>query len=293
MLKTPKSLRPHIGVFGRMNVGKSSLVNMISGQRVSITSEHPGTTTDVVEKSMELLPIGPVVFLDTAGIDDASQLGSLRTEGTQKIFSRCDALILVTDSPQWGEYEKQIAGKADTLRLPLQVILNKADLLEPDALQTLKQNSHRDHILSLCAADQQLRSSYVRAITLRLSSLLPPHKLEHPPILGDLTGANAHVVFIVPIDIEAPKGRLILPQVQAIRDMLDHDGVVTVVKEHQYSQVLSDFRRKPDLVVCDSQVVDRMCEETPEDIPCTTFSTLFARVKGDLRELVRGCRSPG
>jgi [FeFe] hydrogenase H-cluster maturation GTPase HydF len=288
MLKTPKSLRLHIGVFGRTNVGKSSFINMISGQQVSITSEHPGTTTDVVEKSMELHPIGPVVFLDTAGIDDASTLGTLRTERTRKIFSRCDALILITDSPEWGEYEKQIALKADELRLPLLVVLNKADLLEPGASEVLKLSSNRDHIISLSAEDKQNSAGYVHTTTRKLTSLLPLHKLQTPPIIGDLTGPDAHVIFIVPIDIEAPKGRLILPQVQSIRDMLDHDGIVTVVKEHQYKNTLTRFRKKPDLIVCDSQVVDRMCEETPEDIPCTTFSTLFARVKGDLPELVRG-----
>jgi [FeFe] hydrogenase H-cluster maturation GTPase HydF len=288
MQKTPKSLRPHIGVFGRMNVGKSSFINMISGQQVSITSEHPGTTTDVVEKSMELHPIGPVVFLDTAGLDDGSTLGRLRTERTRNIFSRCDALILITDSPEWGAYEKQIALKAEQLQLPLLVVLNKADLLASDALNSLKHRAGCDHIISLSAADKSKRSHHVHVVTMKLTSLLPPHKLQTPPILGDLTGPEAHVVFIVPIDIEAPKGRLILPQVQSIRDMLDHDGIVTVVKEHQYTQVLSQFSRKPDLVVCDSQVVDRMCEETPKDIPCTTFSTLFARVKGNLPELVRG-----
>jgi len=290
MQKTPTSLRLQIALFGRTNVGKSSLLNMISGQQVSITSHIPGTTTDVVQKSMELLPIGPVVFLDTAGLDDVSKLAGKRTERTDRIFSRCDAAVLVTDSYHWGEYEKLVARKTSDLGKPLLVVLNKIDMLPDDSINRLQAASGLSKIMGLSAVSTEHADEYITVFKHELSQAVPSHLLSHPPILGDLVGPNAHVIFIVPIDIEAPKGRLILPQVQSIRDILDHDGAVTVVKEHQYTKVLENLKNPPDLVVCDSQVVDKMVEQTPESIPCTTFSTLFARVKGDLEELVQGAK---
>jgi [FeFe] hydrogenase H-cluster maturation GTPase HydF len=289
MRQTPKSLRLQIGLFGRTNVGKSSFLNMVSAQQVSITSEHPGTTTDVVEKSMELLPIGPVVFLDTAGIDDPSLLSEKRIERTEEIFKRCDVAVLITDSEQWGPYEQMVAEKAASYHRPVMVVLNKRDLFDNPhkAEASLKKDAPIPHLLSVSSHDKQ----YAALFKEELATMVPKDLLKNPPILGDLVDEHAHVIFIVPIDIEAPKGRLILPQVQSIRDMLDHDGMVTVVKEDQYPDTLKNFINPPDLVVCDSQVVDVMVEQTPDTIPCTTFSTLFARVKGDLEQLVQGAQA--
>ncbi len=289
MFTAPKSLRLQIGLFGRTNVGKSSVLNLIAGQQVSITSSVPGTTTDVVEKSMELLPIGPVVFLDTAGIDDESALASKRVAGTQKIFSRADIAVLVSEAGHWGPFEERIRSECDTHTIPLIVIVNKCDLNEEtDHDSGIDPSVPRDRILAFSATDFQNRDFYINQFKQTLITLVPEDFLTPPPLVGDLLPPGGHAIFIVPIDIEAPKGRIILPQVQAIRDVLDHGCQVTVVKESEYLAALERCSILPDLVVCDSQVVDRMVAETPPGIACTTFSTLFSRNKGDLEVQVEG-----
>ncbi|WP_422482047.1 [FeFe] hydrogenase H-cluster maturation GTPase HydF [Pleomorphochaeta sp. DL1XJH-081] len=292
MFTTPKSLRLHIGLFGRTNVGKSSVLNMIAGQQVAITSSHAGTTTDVVEKSMELLPLGPVVFLDTAGIDDESALASKRIARTKQIFSRADIAVLVTEAGHWGLCEERIRRKAEAHNLPVIVIANKCDLHGGvSAGENVDPSIPPERILGFSAVDTVNRDRYIDQFKQILITLVPEDFLAPPPLLGDLLPSGGHVIFIIPIDIEAPKGRLILPQVQAIRDVLDHGCQVTVVKESGYLSALKRCASPPDLVVCDSQVVDRMVAETPESIPCTTFSTLFSRSKGDLEVQVEGVRT--
>lgn len=289
MITTPKSLRLQIGLFGRTNVGKSSVLNLIAGQQVAITSSTAGTTTDVVEKSMELLPIGPVVFLDTAGMDDVSTLASKRIAKTRKIFSRADIAVLVTEAGTWGKYEEEILKDVEDHHLPLIVIANKCDLSNAtDPSVGINAAILKDRVIGFSSLDTKNRDVYVNAFKQVLITLVPEDFLTPPPLLGDLLPQAGHAIFIIPIDIEAPKGRIILPQVQAIRDVLDHGCQVTVVKEDLYAETLKKLSTPPDLVVCDSQVVDRMVAETPEGIPCTTFSTLFSRNKGDLVVQVEG-----
>lgn len=288
MLTTPKSLRLHIGIFGRTNVGKSSFLNMIANQDVAITSPIPGTTTDVVEKSMELLPLGPVVFLDTAGVDDVSELGKLRIKKTSSAFDRAEAVVLLTEPGVWGEFEMQIADEAKKRKLPLLAVINKTDTKSTDNV-TIENIKKEAGALMLCSSiDTVNRDKYVNEFKTRLMELLPEERLEAPSLIGDLVPPGGVAVLIVPIDLQAPKGRLILPQVQTIRDALDSDSATLIVKEREYSNIYSLLSRKPDLVVCDSQIVMKMVADTPEDIPCTTFSILFSRFKGDLCEEVRG-----
>jgi len=294
MMKTPKSLRLHIALFGRMNVGKSSILNMIAGQQAAITSSVPGTTTDVVEKSMELLPIGPVVFLDTAGIDDASDLSEKRLRKTQRIYQRAEIAVLVTEPYMWGKYEDAVLDQADSNHLPIIIMVNKIDQFSDDEregiLEDTAEKTGKRPVILCSAMEKAHRDAYISDFKEAVISLVPEDFIQPPPLVGDLIPKDGHAVLIVPIDLQAPKGRLILPQVQAIRDLLDADGTVTVVKEDGYTRALQRFRTEPDLVVCDSQVVDLMVRETPESVPCTTFSTLYSRYKGDLEVQVEGVK---
>jgi [FeFe] hydrogenase H-cluster maturation GTPase HydF len=287
MQKTPKSLRLQIGIFGRTNVGKSSFLNMVASQDVAITSPVPGTTTDVVEKSMELLPLGPVVFLDTAGLDDTSTLAGLRIKKTGKIFDRSDVIIIITEPDQWGEYEEKISDEAKKRKTPSIVVVNKIDLKEPSPsfLEDLKKRPEK---FLLCSSiDTGKRDKYVNELKKHLIYICPEEFLYPPPLIGDLLTPGGIAVLIVPIDLQAPKGRLILPQVQAIRDVLDNDGAALVVKEREYAHILNNLKHPPDIAVCDSQVVLKMVSDTPKHIKCTTFSIVFARYKGDIVEAAR------
>lgn len=285
MNNTPKGLRLHIGIFGRTNVGKSSFLNLLAGQQVAITSEIAGTTTDVVEKTMELLPLGPVVFLDTAGLDDTSALGKKRIEKTQKVFERAEVIVIVTEPNIWTEFETQVASTAKEKKLPLIIVINKSDT----GKQTLDLKQYSEQVLAVSSIDPN-REEYITAFKHALMAVCPENFLQAKPLISDLIPAGGTVIFIVPIDLQAPKGRLILPQVQAIRETLDSDATALVVKEREYRSALENLKRKPDLVVCDSQVVLKMVADTPADIKCTTFSTLFARYKGDLGTAVLGAR---
>ena len=276
MKTAPKSLRLHIALFGRTNVGKSSFLNLIAGQDVSIVSEQPGTTTDVVEKTMELLPIGPVVFIDTAGLDDTSLLGGKRVEKTEKVFDRADVILLICEGDRFGEFEAAVCEKAGST--PVIRVANKSDLSNPSDLSCLPCNS----------TDLSSREKVLAQLKARLIEVCPAEFLQPPPLIGDLLPPGGIAVLIVPIDLQAPKGRLILPQVSTIRDALDNDAAALVVKEREYAHMLHLLRKPPDLVVCDSQVVLKMTGDTPSDVPCTTFSILFARVKGDLPKLADG-----
>ncbi|MDD5668799.1 MAG: [FeFe] hydrogenase H-cluster maturation GTPase HydF [Candidatus Omnitrophica bacterium] len=288
MKKTPKSLRLHIGIFGRTNVGKSSFLNLIAGQDVAITSPVAGTTTDVVEKTMELLPVGPVVFLDTAGINDISVLAEQRIGKTKKIFDRSDVIVLIVEPGVWTEYEDYILAEAGKRSIPYIIVVNKIDSMPVEELflETLK---HKAAKILLCSSiSYENRDEYVNTLKQFLLASAPDEFLHSPPLIGDLLPPGGIAVLIVPIDLQAPKGRLILPQVQTIRDALDNDAGVLVVKEREYAHVLRNLKNHPDLVVCDSQVVLKMIADTPADVKCTTFSMLFSRYKGDLMESVRG-----
>ena len=288
MKKAPKSLRLHIAIFGRTNVGKSSFLNLATGQDVAITSPVPGTTTDVVEKAMELLPLGPVLFLDTAGLDDTSELSKKRLEKSRRIFDRSDIILLVVEPEIWTDYETNVVREAETRKIPLIVIVNKTDLKTPGEpyLSRLRHSTERTVLCSsLNMADRDITLSTLKK---HLIEVCPADFLQPPPLIGDLVPASGLAVLIVPIDLQAPKGRLILPQVQTIRDTLDNDAASLIVKEREYAAMLANLKTKPAIVVCDSQVVLKMTADTPPDVKCTTFSTLFSRYKGDLIESVKG-----
>lgn len=278
MLQTPKGLRLQIALLGRVNAGKSSFLNLVTGQHVSITSEIAGTTTDVVEKAQELLPLGPVLWLDTAGFGDDTALSAERLQKTRLVLNRADVAVLVLDGNQFGAPEEEILSEIKKRSLPLLKVYNKADLY-PD----LPSDG-----LALNALDLQSRHQVLSALTAALLKICPDSFLTPPPLLGDLAPEGGLVVMIVPIDYEAPKGRLILPQVQAIRDCLDHHQNVLVVQEDTYLNALKNLKKEPDLVVCDSQVVKQMVAQTPPSVPCTTFSILMARLKGDLLKMSEG-----
>lgn len=286
MQTTPKSMRLQIAIFGRTNVGKSSVLNMLAGQDVAITSPVPGTTTDVVEKSMELLPVGPVVFLDTAGIDDTGELGALRTERARKIFDRADVAILVLEPGTWGRWEQEVVKTASGKNIKVIPLINKTDLAAPAAelLTALKALGMAPVLCS--AVSQTGREAAVAEVKKRLLEITD--KGAGRAILGDLVKPGQTAILIIPIDKEAPKGRIILPQVQAMRDLLDHGALSLTTREVEYPQALAALKNAPALVVCDSQVVDFMVSHTPAGVPCTTFSILFARFKGDLPAYAAG-----
>ncbi len=287
MKDTPKGMRLHIGLFGRRNVGKSSLLNALTRQEVSIVSDVPGTTTDPVEKPMELLPLGPVLFIDTAGIDDVGALGEMRAERTRQVFERTDLGILVAEADRWGEFEEKILSELESRKTPVVVVFNKLDLASPadSVLQDLKSRKLRTvkTAASNGAGMPDLREALIRTA--------PEEFVDTPSILGDLITPGELVVLVVPIDLEAPRGRLILPQVQSIRDCLDNDAYCLVVKERELRDALDRLKRPPALVVTDSQAFLRVAGDIPPEVPLTSFSILFARLKGDLREFVRGVKA--
>ena len=283
MHEQPKGLRTHIGIYGRRNVGKSSLLNALTGQTVSIVSPTPGTTTDPVEKTMELLPAGPVVFLDTAGVDDEGALGEQRRERTYRAVDRTDVALLVTDG-QWGDFERKLAELFRERKIPFIAVMSRADTVTPapSVLKELEEAGIPVVRVSALRAEglEELRDAIART---GLEKSEQDRKL-----VGDVVPAGSLVLLVVPIDTGAPKGRLILPQVQAIRDLLDSRCLCMVVTDGELPAALSRLASPPDLVVCDSQVVRRVVEQTPPSIPLTTFSILMARFKGDLVTLARG-----
>jgi [FeFe] hydrogenase H-cluster maturation GTPase HydF len=286
-----KSMRLQIAVFGRTNTGKSSLINLLAGQEVAITSAVAGTTTDTVEKAMELAPIGPVLLIDTAGLDDTSELGSERIKRTNKVFDRADIALLVTTPGIWGATEETITATAKQHNIKLITVVNKCDTaaVTDDFMELIKQKS--DAVIQTTALPGSSRDKAVNDLRSVLLKNLPESFLQMPPLAGDLLPPGELAILIVPLDIAAPKGRLILPQVQAIRDILDHNAMTLVVKENQYPDLIKKINPRPSLVICDSQVVKMMIENTPPDIPCTTFSVLFSRLKGDTNIFMQGCRA--
>ena len=279
MQQTPKGLRLQIALLGRVNAGKSSFLNLVTGQDISITSDVAGTTTDVVEKAQELLPIGPVLWLDTAGFGDDTKLSDKRIEKTIKVLDRADVAVLVCDGDKIGKIERKIIEQIEAKKIPLIVVFNKADI---------RKVKNPEGAIVVNSLDKSSRDKVLNELKAALIKVCPEDMLNPPALLGDLAPQHGTVVMIVPIDYEAPKGRIILPQVQAIRDCLDYNQTVIVVKENDYEATLQNLEKAPDLVVCDSQVVNKMVEETPQQVKCTTFSVLMARLKGDLDKLTQG-----
>lgn len=284
MNMTPKGYRLHIGIFGRRNVGKSSLLNAITSQQVSIVSPVAGTTTDPVEKPMELLPLGPVLFIDTAGVDDEGMLGELRVQRTRQVLDRTDLGLVITSDNCWGTYEQQLSAELKRRSTTVLVIFNKTDLspVDPDLAARLKLEGFP------CLAVSARTGEGIQALRRLLVESAPEDFIATPRIAGDLVPPGECAVLVVPVDKEAPKGRLILPQVQTIRDLLDNDSYCMVVKERELREALSRLNKPPALVVTDSQAFLKVAADTPESVPLTSFSILFARFHADLGEMVRG-----
>ena len=285
---TPQGERVHIALFGRRNVGKSSLINALTGQEVSIVSDVKGTTTDPVYKAMELLPLGPIEIIDTPGLDDEGALGALRVERTHDVLNKTDIALLVTEADcGLGACEREILGLVRAKNIPLFVVFNKSDLAAPDDA-ALKRASEAAQAPAFAVSS--VTGDGVEDLKLALAKAVP-EEADKFQIVGDLLTPSDLVVLVTPIDKAAPKGRLILPQQQTIRDILEADAIAVVTKEFELRETLASLGRKPRLVITDSQVFAKVSADTPRDVPLTSFSILFARYKGDLTALVRGARA--
>ncbi len=289
MQGTPRGMRLQIGLFGRRNAGKSSLLNALARQQVSIVSDVPGTTTDPVEKAMEMLPLGPVLFIDTAGIDDGGALGEMRVERTRKIFDRADIAILIVAPGQWDSFEEGLLEEFTKRKTPIVAVFTKADLQEPDPAVQAALSAKGIPAVRTSAKE----GTGIHEIREALIQTAPEEFISGGTIAGDLVPPGGTAVLVVPIDLEAPKGRLILPQVQTIRDLLDNDSCCVVVKERELRDCLDNLKRPPALVVTDSQAFLKVSGDTPPEIPLTSFSILFARLKGDLESCVEGAAAIG
>ena len=282
MQQTPKGLRLHIGIFGRRNVGKSSILNSLTNQQTAIVSSVAGTTTDPVEKAMELQPIGPVLFVDTAGIDDVGALGQQRVETTMRVVDRVDVAILVTDA--WQDYEQRLFDMLQEKSIPVILVANKSDL--PNSERNME--AVRAIGSNFTVETSALTGEGIPTLRRILIEAAPDDFVHAPSILADLVPPGELIMLVVPIDIEAPKGRLILPQVQTLREILDCDAYAMVVKERELSDALRRLNAPPALVITDSQEFLKVSADVPPEIPLTSFSILFSRFKGDLQSAVEG-----
>jgi len=248
-MRASKSFRLHIGIFGRRNAGKSSILNAITSQEVSIVSEIAGTTTDPVEKPMELLPLGPVLFIDTAGIDDSGALGEKRIQKTMQVFDRTELGLIVAKSDEWSDFEETILRELNDRDIPVIVVFNKCDLAPSGNCLSKSFSGEKIPVIETSA----LTGSGIQELRQAILKYAPDDFINRPSIVSDLVGPGEMAVLVVPIDKEAPKGRLILPQVNTIRDLLDADSFCVVVKERELREVFTRFTKLPKLVVTDSQ----------------------------------------
>lgn len=293
MVDTPRGNRVHIAIYGRTNAGKSSLINRITNQNISLVSKMRGTTTDPVYKAMELLPIGPVLFIDTAGIDDITELGKLRIEKTKEILNKMDIALLIISTEVILEnkelnYEKEWLKEIKKREKPFIVILNKIDLVSEQKLCEIKKRIEEE----LSCEVSSVSASREESIKIIKSKLLKyaPKILAEEKLIGDKIKIGDRVLLVAPQDIQAPKGRLILPQVQVIRDILDNGGIPTIVTLDNLEEGLNIFQGKPDLVITDSQVFKNVDKVLSKDVLLTSFSIIMARAKGDLNILYNGAK---
>ena len=289
MNNTPRGNRLHIALFGRRNAGKSSLINALTNQQVAIVSEIAGTTTDPVYKSMEILPLGPVVMIDTAGLDDVGQLGQMRIKKSLEVLSKTDLALLVMDGETGvGQLEREVALLCQQKDIPVIGIINKIDHFPVDSLQMegFKKQLGIDNMVMVSA----LTKIGMRDLKIALVKTAPVC-FDNQTIVGDLMSPGDTAVLVTPIDLAAPKGRLILPQVQVIRDILDCDAMAYVVKERELKECIANMKRKPRIVITDSQAFLKADADTPPDVLLTSFSILFARYKGNLEVLVQGAKT--
>lgn len=288
MQKTPKANRLHIGIFGKRNVGKSKLMNTITNQEISIVSDTLGTTTDPVEKSMEFLPLGPVVFIDTAGIDDVGELGNNRIERTKKIIDRIDIAIIVCDYNGWNNYEIDLFNEFSARNIPTLAIINKQDIKE---ISEESFKNIQNYVKEPLKTSLLTNSEIVLNLKQQLIKTCPEDFITPPSILEGLVNPKDTVVLVIPIDKEAPKGRLILPQAQILRDILDNNCKAFVTQVEELASTLNELRNKPQIVITDSQAFNEVNKIVPQDINLTSFSILFAKLKGDLKEFYIGAKS--
>ena len=281
---TPSSERVHIGIFGKRNAGKSSLINAITGQNLAIVSEAKGTTTDPVYKAMELLPLGPVMIIDTPGIDDEGVLGSLRIQKAYQVLNKTDIALVIIDAAVGPSAEDlRLIKRINAKKIPLLIVINKCETINEDkktAYQALLPNGK----LLFVSSEQKLNIFELKEA---IAQTVPADE-NKAQIVADLLSPSDFVVLVVPIDSAAPKGRLILPQQQTIRDILEADAAAIVVKENELTNTLQNLGKRPKLVITDSQVFKKVAAETPADILLTSFSILFARYKGNLQTAVQG-----
>ncbi len=275
MNDTPKGERLHIALFGKRNAGKSSLINGMTGQSLSIVSEVKGTTTDPVSKAMEILPIGPVMLIDTPGLDDEGELGELRIKKAKEVLRKTDMVLLVVDATDCEDLslERQLAEELEQRKVPYLWVYNKSDLIS-------KKDCKENEIYV-----SAVRGDGILALKEKLPQLLP--KETERPLVRDLIDEGDLVILVIPIDKAAPKGRLILPQQQTIRDILEKGGIPVVVRNTELQQVFGKLNQKPKMVITDSQAFEEVAKVTPEDIPLTSFSILMARYKGNLAFLAK------
>ncbi|MBQ9245935.1 [bacterium] len=277
---TPSAERINIGFFGRTNSGKSSLINAITNQSLSIVSEIKGTTTDPVYKAMEILPLGPVMLIDTPGFDDESELGKLRIEKTKQVLNKTDIAIIVIDAAQGiTQYEQEIIKLVEEKNISYITVYNKVD--------TINKNVQTKTNEIYTSATQNININELKELIASLS----PKSMQNKKLISDIIFPLDSVILVIPIDSSAPKGRLILPQQQVIRDLLEAGAITTVIKETELEQAINSLKNKPKLVITDSQAFKKVNKITPEDIMLTSFSILFARYKGVLEYAVKGVRT--
>ncbi len=284
-MKKGKEIRPHIGIFGKRNSGKSSLINTLAGQEVAIVSDVAGTTTDPVSKNMEIGGLGAVVLIDTAGIDDEGMLGEKRIARSREVIKAIDLAVLLITENAIGDFENGLIEEFNKLDVPFFVVHNKSDL-HPLTSETIRKVEKE--LFTRVIAFSTINVKGVEVLVKEMRSFLPETAWKPGTLVGDLISYGDTVLLITPIDIEAPEGRLILPQVQVIRDVLDHDGVVAICKEREVDAFFKRMEPKPKLVITDSQVFLKADASIPKDIPLTSFSIVLARQKGDFQQYIKG-----
>lgn len=280
-----REAKPHIGIYGRRNNGKSSIINCLAGQDIAIVSTHAGTTTDPVRKSFEITGFGPVILVDTAGIDDAGELGEKRVERSIRTLYIIDLALLIVTENTWGKYEDDLISRFREQDIPYIIIHNKSDIQEPtEEFRKEVREKSGSPLFEFSAIDRRNYEKLIRTI----KNTIPEQSYKTPTLLGDLISNGDIVILITPIDIEAPAGRLILPQVQAIRDIIDNDAVAVVLKESEVDSFLKNTGIKPALAITDSQAFVKADASIPPEIPLTSFSIMLARFKGDFDNYLKG-----